>query len=145
MFSIIVPFAYGAHMHDKYIQENKILISDKIDAAANLSMMEKALQKIDLLLRSNDVVLSAQQTVSIAIGTAGIILTFATIIVVIAIRRQSFLLMNDFTTELYKRYLRKFEIIRYGLITSFIVGLGASLGAAVLYDSIKHFLQAVSL
>jgi hypothetical protein len=136
--SLMVPFLYFLIASNGYLERNKLSGAASIDGNETISVADKILKKLDLAISSSGVSLSWAQIQSLVIGCFGIFLLSATLVLMLAIRKQSFLLMNEFTKQIYAKYLKRYEFIRYALITSFIVGLAGSLGASFLYDLIRH-------
>ncbi len=138
ILSVFLTLLYTETAYRNYVQQNLAIAATIIDQDKALSSSDKILRKIDLAISSYGITLSAEQWYALSLRAFGIVVVLLTLALALTIRRQSFLLLNDYTRKLYGRYLRRFEYVRYALITSFFVGLAASLGASFLYEAIKH-------
>ncbi len=136
--TVLAFMSLVAGNYEKYDLQNKIIFLDSIDRNANLQSIDKINKKVDLLIAQKTPPLNGNQAKSLLIRTLGIGLAGIAASLMILIRRQSYLLLNEFTEQLYRRHEKYRDYIRYAVVTSFIVGLLASLGASAIYDVIKN-------
>jgi hypothetical protein len=128
---------YADHIYRAAIDLNKLHQVNLIDGNNAITIVEKLLQKMSLMISSSAVSLTSQQFQSIALEIIGLLVAFVAVSFSFAIRKPSFLIMNEFTKQLHEKHSRKYDLVRYGIIVTFVVGLFASLGASFLYDVIK--------